>query len=47
MRKPDAALDGRVAPASNDHASRGVVCLALVVALAALLFRIASIASTW
>jgi hypothetical protein len=44
MRKPDAALHGRVPPVSGnrDRASRALVCLALVVALTALLFRIAS-----
>ena len=45
MRKSDAALPTRAAPASHkqDRASRELVCLALVLALAALLCRIASI----
>jgi len=45
MRKPDAAFTRSAPPApqSRDRASRELVCLALALALAALLWRIASI----
>lgn len=44
MRKPDAALTRSAAPVpdSRDRASREVVCLALILAIAVLLLRIAS-----
>jgi len=45
MRKPDAALARSATPAAEtrERASRELVCLALIVALAALLWRIAII----
>jgi len=44
MRKVDAAFARSAAPAETRHrAGREVVCLALILALAALLCRIASI----
>jgi hypothetical protein len=45
MRKPNAALDRSVTHVltNRDRASRALVCLALVLALTALLSRIASV----
>ena len=45
MRKPDAAFARSATPteASRDRASRELVCLALIVALATLLVRIACV----
>jgi len=45
MRKPDAAFTRSAMPArqTRERASREVVCLALILALVALLCRIASI----
>jgi hypothetical protein len=45
MRKPDAAFAAAATPARERRyrASRELVCLALILALGALLFRIASI----
>jgi hypothetical protein len=44
MRKVDAAnaISAPSASQSRDRASRGLVCLALILAVAVLLFRIAS-----
>ena len=49
MRKPDAAFSRSAPPVqdsgdhSRDHASRELVCLALILAVGALLLRIASV----
>jgi hypothetical protein len=45
MRKPDAAFatDATSTPQRRDRASRELVCLALILALGTLLWRIASV----
>jgi hypothetical protein len=45
MRKPDAAFatDAKPTPQRREHASCELVCLALILALATLLWRIASV----
>lgn len=44
MRKPDAAFSRSAPPVQDSHhASRELVCLALILAVGALLLRIASV----